>query len=226
MANGLVDQAEQIAPISKGDPAAIPDENGMVQGSPEDQEAIDAALDYVAMIVYEKDETSGKIVKQLTNAGEENVVEVIAQTANMLIASVEDQFEGLLPEKIIIPLGDIIAKMLIDLGTQAGAFKLSEDQIIKARGTVVKLLYDTYGVSKEAMQGVTQGVTQEDLQGAAEMFGDIATPNLMNQQAPAPTAGGPAPGGPPPVAPAPIAGAAPGGTPPVAGAPPGMPPGV
>lgn len=195
MAEGLVTQAEAPgvrAPVS-GPSVTAPEnmpppmQDGMERGeigmsgnpggaqeipaTPEDQEAYNAALNFAGAIVHGNDTTSDGVVKILMRGGQQGAVESISQIVVMLMAEIETQFQGQIPETVILPAADEITDLVMELGEEAGAFQLTDDDINKAKGQVVRMLIDTYGVDKQQMSGITQNVTEEDIQKYTEIFG-------------------------------------------------------
>lgn len=186
MAEGLVQQAQAAAPPAAAPPAAapMPGEQVPVEGmpaaappaegeaaSPEEQEAYDSAMQMASELLHVNDESSEQIMKMLS---EGEPVESVVKVVDFIIGQIEETFKNQLPETVIIPAADEITDLVIELGDESGAFDITEEQIMQAKGSVVRSLLETYGIEPEDLEGMMAGVDEEELANYAQMFGGQA----------------------------------------------------
>ncbi len=157
-------------------PGMHPDDIAAGQGMPasaEMQEAYDASMAFAANIVH-GEKTSDKIITILKRARESGGADAVGQVVSLVMAELEGQWEGQMPEEVILPVADEVSDLVLELAEESGAFKVSEELAVKAKGQVVKTLVDTYGVDPQALQGISGGITGEEIENFAGAFG--ATP--------------------------------------------------
>lgn len=158
---GLATQAaapEQVT--EEGEPA-----------TPEEQEAYDAAINMASELVHVNDESSEQIMSMLEEG--EDPVPAVVNVVEFIMQKIEEAFQGNLPETVIIPAADEITDMVMDLGEEAGAFDLADDQIMLIKGSVVKSLLEQYqdGIEESDITELLQGVNPEEVNAFAPIFG-------------------------------------------------------
>lgn len=165
MAEGLVAQA--AAPDTAD---AIPTEatGGEDAATPEEQQQYDSAMQMVSEMLHANDDSSAQIVKMLST---DNPIAAITDVVEFLISKVEETFQGNLVETAIMPIADETTDWVIELGEEGGAFDLTDQEIVQAKGSVVQLLLDQYGVEQADMEGMLEGVSEEEVASYAQAFG-------------------------------------------------------
>jgi len=212
MANGLVAQAEQGAPMPPtgaappaGPAAGMPPMPGMptesapvaeappkefaegthpddlvtsndpgggsIDAPPELQEAYTATMQAADKIIHGNSKTSDSIITILERARESGGAQAVGQIVNMVMGELEHQWEGNMPEEIILGVGDEISDLVLELAEESGAFAVTEELAVKAKGEVVKGLVATYGVDPQDIQGAAKNMSGQDIEQYSEMFG-------------------------------------------------------
>jgi len=178
MDNGLVTAAQRPSPAAPTsefqdgqEPTSLPTTNisgaKEFKADPEEQKIYNSALEIASELLYNNDKSSNAITEQLKGSGDKPQ-QVIAQVTTMIVDRIEQQFDGQLPGDMVLPVAEEVSELVMGVGEAAGAFKLDSKSIDQTKGQVVKMLLDTYGVQKNQMNGMLQGVTKSDVMGIAE----------------------------------------------------------
>lgn len=175
---GLIEQAQagppgQEVPVPEAGPPGLAapaeqaPEEGLEEMTPEEEEAYTAGMNMAAELLYNNDEASEGIQTTLAKSDK---LQAIADVVTFVISQVEDAFQGQLPETVIVPLADEISDLTMELGMESGAFELSDDDIIQAKGVVMNSLFEDYGVEEEDLEGMLQGVTGDEIAELQQAF--------------------------------------------------------
>lgn len=190
----LVDEAMSVAPnavpaqapgLVPGIPQAVPDPAAVVGAqpqapavdvsavTPDEQGSYDAAMEMASEILYNNEKMSDRFIKSMQEDGQAGAVESIAGTVKLVLNRIEDEFQGELPEAIILGVAEKIAELAMELGEESGAFVLEPQQIDQAKGAVVRDLVETYGLEEADVEALRQGMSEEDIATASQAFGGI-----------------------------------------------------
>ena len=145
--------------------AATPEEDDL---NPEEREVYDSAMNMAGEILYKGDQSSNAMMEQIA-AGDPT--QTIPDTLVFILDQIEQQFNGEVPEDLILPITDELSDMMIEMADTAGVIKGSEQLAIEIKGNCVEEVLEAYGVNEADMQQAMQGMTEEDLKGAMDMFG-------------------------------------------------------
>lgn len=145
--------------------AATPEEDDL---TPEEREIYDSAMAMAGEILYKGDQSSNAMMEQVASG---DPMQTIPTTTVFIIDQIEQQFQGEVPEDLILPMTDEISDMIIEMADTAGIIKADEQVATQIKGGCVEEVLDAYGVDEADMQEAMQGMTEEDLQQAQSMFG-------------------------------------------------------
>lgn len=165
---GLVNTAENAGmpqvPQTAGTNIVTPAIGAMSELSPESQEAYDAAMEYVAEILYSSDDMNENILDILRGAGDAGAEDAILTVTTLLISDLDKQFEGVMPEEIYIPLAEEIAGLVTELGETANAFNVPDGKEEAIMAKIVKALADQYGPpDQDDYNAIAGDVSQDDV---------------------------------------------------------------
>ena len=163
MDEGMIDQAQQPDPNAE-EPELTPEETP----TPEEQDAYDQAMSMVSEIIYNNDQAHDAVIKQLS---EGEPAEAVAHVTSFIITQLEEALKGQLNEVIIIPLADEISNSLLELALEAGIFELTDKIVMGAKGAVMRVLFEDYGIEEDQMESMLQGVTAGDVETLHSQFG-------------------------------------------------------
>lgn len=173
---GLINQATsntmpvEAAPEEVQGLAQVPEAEVTVENddlNPEEREAYDAAMNMVAEIIYE-DDTANKTIMDGMQEGDPP--QAIAKLTSLIVSQIEEAFNGEVPETIIVPIGDEVSDLLLELGETKGLFKVDENLLMKTKGAMMQSLFDDYGIEEADMEEMLQGVTSEEVSNMKGMF--------------------------------------------------------
>jgi len=158
MVQGLISQMNQDE-VPEGQ---APEETieGQEPLTPEEQDAYDSAMNMAAEMMYSNDSTNADIMTMMT---ENQPQQGVATAVSFVMSQLETAFKGQLPETVIIPLGDSISDLLMEMAGEAQLFEMTEELFAQIKGNVMQYLFDDYGVDEEEMREMMVGVTDEDL---------------------------------------------------------------
>jgi hypothetical protein len=165
---GLIQQANEAA--MQEEPMAQEQEPEQVEGeqlTDEEDEAYQAGINMAAEMLYKDDQSSEAFQAQLA---EGDPLQSIADLTMFLVAKIEEAFQGQVPETIIIPLADEISDLVMEMGFESGAFDLSDDEIVQAKGFVINALFDEYGLEEADLEGMLEGVTADEVAELQQAF--------------------------------------------------------
>lgn len=95
-------------------------------------------------------------------------------TANVtvaLVASIDDQLGGQIPEEDVLPAAAQVLELVIELREATTGSKLSEQEVQQANLAMVQGLAEEYGTAPEQMQEFLGEFDQADIDTATQMFG-------------------------------------------------------
>ncbi len=166
MANGgLVSQAEQqlAQPVpDAGTPQSIDDGTAQPGEVPaEMQEAYVAAIQMASEILHKDETASDGILAQIEAA--EGVAEGVAEATDLIMAQIEDAFEGKLPDEIILHVGDEISDLVMELADASG-IEISPELGDQAKVLTGLKIMEEYGVEPtDYEENAATVVAQEDI---------------------------------------------------------------
>ncbi len=147
--------------------AATPEEDDL---TPEERKIYDSAMGMAGEILYKGDQSSNAMMEQVKSG---DPMQTIPTTVVFIIDQIEQQFQGEVPEDLILPMTDEISDMVIEMADTAGVIKADEQLATQLKGATVEEVLDAYGVDEADMQQAMQGMTEEDMAQAQEMFGGM-----------------------------------------------------
>ena len=179
---GLVNQAQNTPPETSNMmpvEAPAPEVEGLMEQqaassedednlTPEERESYDAAMNMVSEILYVDDNANASILKQL-KAKEPHMA--VGELTSFVISQIEAAFKGQVPEELVVPIGDETSDLLMELGEEAGIFKVDEGLYQKTKGVVMNELFDDYGIEEADMEGMLEGITTEEVSQMQGVFG-------------------------------------------------------
>ena len=136
--------------------------------TPEEREAYDSAMNMAAEIIYEDDKANSAVMEKMKGS---DPPQAIADLTGFIISQIEQAFQGKVPETIIIPLGDEISDLLLELGETNGDFTINDEMYKKVKAFTVQELFEDYGIEEADMETMLQGVTGPEVEEMKSMFG-------------------------------------------------------
>lgn len=174
MAQGLINQAKQSQqvpaqahprPAQSGQPA--PDDDFRIPGAedatPEEQQAYESGLAAVSKILHEDDKSSESVLNMLRQGKPQSGV--VTATA-MILAEVDRQLD--VPETVILELVADILDQVIELGSAAGIFEMSDQEIKQAYLVAVKEILAAYGMEEGDVEELMSGMDESTVNTLAD----------------------------------------------------------
>jgi hypothetical protein len=137
---GLIQQAKQAQPMPEEEDAGPEGE-----ASPEEEAAMEAGLMAASELVYDDDAVNKAIVGMI---GKGKPGQGAGEAAAMVVMKVDISQD--LPETVIVPLGEAVLSMIVDLGESSGVMQPLDDAAeARAAQAMMKVLLSEYGEDPE-----------------------------------------------------------------------------
>lgn len=152
---GIIDQAMQGEPQEQGQPPAPQQEQPQVQP----QGGGDVNVDRVVMAASKalhKPEVMQQIIQMVRSA--KNPAAGIAQALVMLMTRLYEISKGSMPQEVIVPAGQQIAKMIADICEAGGVVKVTPEMLQQAVSMAAAMALQRQGVDEaKAKELASQG---------------------------------------------------------------------
>jgi len=187
--NGAPQQATpQQAPQAPMQEQQMP--AGEVPATPEEQEAFDRTV-MAGIEVLSDPKLTPKILNQLSDG---EPAKALAQTTSQVFGQLDEKSGGTIPEVVIVKAAGDIMLEIAEFGKEAGVIQVDQPTLTKASQYLMMELSDQYEIDPADIQGLSEGMGEDEIQGivseqgAAAGDGDPteqAAPQAPQMQAPA-----------------------------------------
>ena len=161
--------------VNMADDLLAPQEQAADQGmnapTPEDQEAYERTV-LAGIKVLSDPKTNPKIMKMLKSEGEP--AKILASATTAIVTQLDEQSGGTVPEIVIMPAAGEILEQVAEFANESGVMKVDKMTQDKAAQLLVMELADTYEIDPEELQGLSEGMGEEEIQSIVSEQGAIA----------------------------------------------------
>jgi hypothetical protein len=140
---GIVQQAMAEPPVEEDEttgPEAV---------TPEEQEAYEKVVLAGMKVIYDKSNT-GNVVDRL-KAGADTPAKTLADTAVMIMTTLDEQSQGTIPDAVIAHACDAIMTELAEVANKSKAFEVTDKVFGQARQMMLIGLSEQFGDDQEGM---------------------------------------------------------------------------
>jgi hypothetical protein len=158
-------------PAQNGAPQPQAEQPTGDQATPEEQKALEGALQAASHLLYKEDSTHQQYMKLMENYKEEPQAGIIEVT-KQVVTAVDQQLD--LPETVIMEFTAVVTDMVMELGEATGLAKLDERQQEDTLALTTMAILEEYGAEPGDLEQVLASMTpeeQEQLVPIAERLG-------------------------------------------------------
>jgi len=140
----------------------------MEEASPEEQADYARAIQAISKALYETDEVFDGIEGMLQGP---DPVDALVRATVTLITEVDKKIQ--ISEVVLPHLPFVVFDMLLEVGTKAGFFDLSERDIKVGMAAAQETLLRAYGVTEEQFEEASRGLNQRDVDQLADVYQEV-----------------------------------------------------
>lgn len=154
-------QAPQAAPVA---PAAqeAPMVGGENPATPADQEAYERTV-LAGVQILSDPKTGPKVMASLKSGGEP--AKLLATTTSQIFDQIDEQSGGTVPEIVIAKSAAEIMQNVAEFANNEGVLQVDQAVLGKAGQYLLMNLAETYDIPPEDLQGMSEGMSEQEIQG-------------------------------------------------------------
>jgi hypothetical protein len=168
MAGGPTPAGPPMEAQAPNDGTGQPDFRWEEQATPEEQEQYEQVLAAISKALYSDDKTFEGFEQMLQG---DDPVDSLVRATTTLISEVDKKIQ--IPEVVIPQLPMRVFDMLLEVGTKAGFFELTDEEIRLGAGAAQDTVNRVYGISAENFEGMTADLNEQDVEQLSSYYDEV-----------------------------------------------------